>query len=277
VHKQLSQQKKLVSMKLFTFRNFRILLLLFIFLVVAIYSKSQLLTSTAWLEPLQVTIYPINGDNTPETTHYIQKLNHASFRDIDDFMQRESQKFNVLEEHPTRTQLGAEVMDSPPSPPDIKSRNALSTMLWSLKLRYWVWQNTPDDKSNINRVRIFVLYYQADGNKPLSHSLGIQKGLIGVVHAFANSQQNKQNNIVIAHELLHTVGASDKYDKNNQPIFPEGYAEPTRNPRYPQYRAEIMSGRIPSSPTDSEMAESLKRCVIGPRTAREINWSGTQF
>lgn len=263
-------------MKLFSFRNLRILLLLAIFITVAIYSKSQLLTSTAWLESLQVSIYPINGDNDPKTARYIQNLSHTSFSDIDNFMQHEGKKFKILEESPTQTTLGPEVFDSPPPPPDIESRSTLSTMLWSLKLRYWAWQNTPDNKSNINRVRIFVLYYQGDNNQPLSHSLGIQKGLIGVVHAFANNKQNRQNNIVIAHELLHTVGASDKYDNNNQPIFPEGYAEPTRNPRYPQYRAEIMSGRIPSSPTDSEMAESLKRCVIGSQTAREINWSHTQ-
>jgi len=263
-------------MKLFSFRNLRILLLLTIFIAVAIYSKSQLLTSTAWLEPLQVSIYPINGDNTPKTARYIQQLSHASFRYIDDFMQRESKKFKILEEHPTQTTLGPEVFDPPPPPPNIESRSTLSTILWSLKLRYWVWQNTPDSKSNINRVRIFVLYYQGDDNQPLSHSLGLQKGLIGVVHAFANKKQNKQNNIVIAHELLHTVGASDKYDDNNQPVFPEGYAEPTRNPRYPQYRAEIMSGRIPTSPVNSEMAKSLKSCIIGPRTAREINWSNPQ-
>jgi len=263
-------------MKLFSFRNFRILMLLAIFATVAIYSKSQLLTSTAWLEPLQVSIYPINGDSDPKTARYIQNLSSQDFREIDSFMLTESKKFNILEERPTQTTLGPEVIDSPPPPPEVETRSPLSTMLWSLKLRYWVWKNTPDDKPNLNRVRIFVLYYQGNDNQPLAHSLGIQKGLIGVVHAFADTKQNKQNNIVIAHELLHTVGATDKYDSNNQPIFPEGYAEPTRNPRYPQYRAEIMSGRIPSSPTDSHMAESLKRCIIGPRTAREINWIGTQ-
>ena len=263
-------------MRLFSFRNLRILLLLLIFSTVAIYSKSQLLTSTAWLEPLQISIYPINGDNNPKTTQYIQNLNHASFSEIDNFMTRESKKFNILEEIPTQTTLGPEVLKSPPPPPDIESRTALSTILWSLKLRYWVWKNTPDNKPNLNRVRIFVLYYQPNDTQPLAHSLGIQKGLIGVVHAFANKKQDKQNNIVIAHELLHTVGASDKYDSNNQPIFPDGYAEPNRDPRYPQYRAEIMSGRIPSSPADSEMAVSLKRCIIGSRTAREINWIGVQ-
>jgi len=263
-------------MPLFSFRNFRILLLLTIFATVAIYSKNQLLTSTSWLEPLQVSIYPINGDNSPKTTRYIQGLSHNSFNDIDSFMRRESKKFNILEEHPTQTTLGPELTEPPPPPPEIDTRTALSTILWSLKLRYWVWKNTPDNRSNLNRVRIFVLYYQPDETRPLAHSLGIQKGLIGVVHAYATKKQHKQNNIIIAHELLHTVGATDKYDNENQPLFPDGYGEPNRKPRYPQYRAEIMSGRIPTSPTESQMAQSLKHCIIGSKTAREINWVKTQ-
>ncbi|MEJ2115865.1 MAG: hypothetical protein P8X88_07445, partial [Gammaproteobacteria bacterium] len=61
-------------------------------------------------------------------------------------------------------------------------------------------QNTPDDISNKHRVRIFVLYHDGKVHQKLEHSLGIQKGLLGIVHAFASNEQTKQNNIVIAHE-----------------------------------------------------------------------------
>jgi len=37
-----------------------------------------------------------------------------------------------------------------------------------------------------------------------------------------------------------------------------------------------MSGHIPTSPTESEMAKNLKRCVVGSKTAREINWTNRQ-
>ncbi|MEM7402301.1 MAG: hypothetical protein AAF304_10175, partial [Pseudomonadota bacterium] len=82
----------------------------------------------------------------------------------------------------------------------------------------------------------------------------------------------KQNNIVIAHELLHTVGASDKYGANGNPIPPDGLGEPDRKPLYPQRLAEIMAGTVASSATQSKMAKSLKTCVVGNRTAREIGW-----
>jgi hypothetical protein len=79
--------------------------------------------------------------------------------------------------------------------------------------------------------------------------------------------------VVIVHELLHTLGATDKYDPaTSQPLFPEGYAEPDAKPLYPQRFAEIMAGRIAVSDDETEMPEGLARVVVGPETAREINW-----
>ena len=86
----------------------------------------------------------------------------------------------------------------------------------------------------------------------------------------------RQNNIVIAHEFLHTLGATDKYDfANNQPVFPDGYAEPQRVPLLPQSYAEIMAGRPPLTHTEAEIPASLNRVLIGEQTAREINWQPT--
>ncbi len=258
-------------MKLFSFRNIRILLLLALLAFVAIYTKQQRLHSTSWLEPLEVVIFPINGDGSEKTAAYIANLSNSTFAHLDRFTAREAKRHNLYQEQPTRTRLGPAATKIPPAPPP-KSAFFLKIGLWSLKLRYWAWQNTPDGISNNNRVRIFVLYHGMDHDKPLQHSLGLQKGLLGIVHAYAAESQNKQNNLVIAHELLHTVGASDKYDAHGNPVFPGGYAQPERTPLYPQFRAEIMAGRIPDSRTDSRMALSLDSCMIGIETASEISW-----
>jgi len=260
-------------MKIISFRNLRVLILLALLASVAIYSKGQRLYSTAWLEPLPVVIFPINADGLPETGRYIQALEESHFTPIDDFMAREGNKYQLLVKRPTQVRLGPQVEAQPPAPPGPGS-SALSRILWSLKLRYWAWQITPDDESNRNRVRIFVLYYQGEDGQALSHSLGLQKGLLGVVHAYALEKQTAQNNLIIAHELLHTVGAGDKYEANNQPRYPDGYAEPSRSPLHPQRQAEIMSGRIPLSKTESAMAKSLASCMVGRSTAWEINWLG---
>jgi hypothetical protein len=72
--------------------------------------------------------------------------------------------------------------------------------------------------------------------------------------------------------LFHTLGASDKYDAEGNPIYPEGYADPGDAPRYPQHAAELMAGRRAVSPDHAEIPDSLERCVIGPKTAYEIHW-----
>jgi hypothetical protein len=74
--------------------------------------------------------------------------------------------------------------------------------------------------------------------------------------------------------MMHTVGASDKYDPSTTlPLLPDGLADPDANPVYPQRKAEIMAGRIAISPTTAEIPSSLKRVLVGPKTAAEISWA----
>ena len=93
-----------------------------------------------------------------------------------------------------------------------------------------------------------------------------------MVNAFGLTQQTAQNNIVIAHEILHTVGATDKYNVYGGPQYPIGFANPRREPLFPQRYAEIMVGRIPTSHYSSFMATSLMRTRINELTASEIAW-----
>jgi hypothetical protein len=122
---------------------------------------------------------------------------------------------------------------------------------------------------------MFVLYHDPERVTSVAHSLGLQKGLIGVVNAFASEGQQAQNNVIIAHELLHTVGVTDKYDTRsggNMPAYLGGFAEPDKDPVLPQDYAEIMAGRIPLSESEAEIPESLDQVLVGTATAREINW-----
>mgnify|MGYP001544640177 FL=1 len=258
-------------MNFFKIRTLRILILLAILAYVAIYSQRQLLRTTNWLDTMEVVIYPINGDQLADTRRYIRGLHSIDFSDIDDFTKKFARQYDLHLLDPTKTRLGAEVEELPPAPPAAND-STLSKIFWSLKLRYWAWQNTPDDESNLTRARIYVIYQQGEPDVALPHSLGLQKGLIGVIHAFADEKQAGQNNIVIAHELLHNVGAIDKYNSDGTPVFPDGYAEPNRKPLYPQHKAEIMAGRVAIEPGQAAMPESLKHVVVGEKTAEEIGW-----
>jgi hypothetical protein len=98
--------------------------------------------------------------------------------------------------------------------------------------------------------------------------------MIVIANAFGAADSEGSNNVVIAHELLHTFGATDKYDpENNLPRLPDGYAEPNAVPLYPQRQAEIMGGRIPRSPAEADIPHSLEQTVVGRATAREISWA----
>ncbi len=76
----------------------------------------------------------------------------------------------------------------------------------------------------------------------------------------------------IGHELLHIVGASDKYDDGGHARAPEGLADPGRVPPYPQVHAEWMVGEVPLGPGRGRLPESLEELRVGEATAREIGW-----
>lgn len=258
-------------MKLTPFRLLRIGLLLVMLAFVAFYTKNQRLSSRSWLEPLEVVVYPINADGSAAVEEYINSITERDFAAIDRFMKRESEHYDIVSQEPTRTIVGPVLDTLPPEAPS-PDASLPSIIWWSMKLRIWAFRNTPDNAAQGDQVRMFTLYYQASDGKRLKHSFGLSKGLIGVAHVFAASNQQAQNNIVIAHELLHTVGATDKYGTDGEPVYPNGYAEPDISEVYPQQFAEIMAGRIPFSKSQSRMANSLRDCVVGDETATEINW-----
>ena len=141
-------------------------------------------------------------------------------------------------------------------------------------MRWWAAQATDDQPGPTPDVQMFVAYHDPEIRTEVPHSLGLQKSMLGVVHAFATRRMAGSNNLVIAHEMLHTLGATDKYDPaDNQPVYPEGYAEPDREPLHPQTHAEIMGGRIPVNEWEAAIPESLRWARVGPTTAAEINWT----
>lgn len=257
-------------MSLPSFANVRITLLLIVLTVTALVSLHQSVFSRNWNQPLAVTVFPINADGHLHTAQYINNLDTELFSQIDRWGVREAQKHNLTLSRPFEVKLGQQIHNLPPPFPD--NANAVDVVFWGLRFRWWAYRNTPDDGDGLTRVRMFAMYHEGDSDKPLAHSLGMQKGLMGLVHLFADNAQNKQNNIVIAHEMLHTVGAIDKYDSFGNPAYPYGYSYPNRIPVHPQRSAEIMAGRIAISNYSSYMAESLQSVVINKYTAQEINW-----
>lgn len=226
--------------------------------------------STNWEQPLWIAIYPINADNSNVTQQYINQLQLEDFQSIEDFISEEAREFNLPLQHPFTLKLAPQVKSLPPEPPS--SGAVWEIMLWSLKLRYWAYQSNAY-QGPAPHIRIFVKYFEGKDQQPLAHSLGLQQGMLGIVNAFAINKMTLANAMVITHEILHTLGATDKYDlSTGLPIYPDGYAETDRAPLYPQEIAEIMAGKIPISEEKVAIPRGLHQVILGQQTAREILW-----
>ena len=252
------------------FKAIRVSLLLLILFFVSVSTWLTQSRSTDWNNSLYVKIYPINADGSAKAEKYIEKIELGHFASIEDFVAREVENFGHKLRKPVRMELGLPIEEQPPkleTPP-----GALSVMWWSIKMRWWASGVTDDQDSIDPDVRIFVRYHSPETEFALENSVGLQKGMVGVVNAFASRQYAGANNVIIAHEFLHTLGATDKYNPaDGLPIYPNGYAEPEREPRFPQRYAEIMGGRIALSEVDAMIPKSLKYVIIGEETATEIH------
>jgi len=250
-------------------RHIRYLVLLLILLAVAGREGWVKHKVASWDNTLQVKIFAINGDARNATEHYVDKLKTSNFREIQKFVNKEARRYGIPIDV-VNVSYGGELFDHPPQLPVRGS--ALDNIFWSLRFRFWAlyWQfNNDSTHADIN---LFVNYFDLAKTQALQHSVGLRGGLIGLVNAFASKDYQGSNNVVIAHELMHTFGASDKYGPGGKPQYPEGYADPYQGPLYPQSRAEIMGGRIALSQTEFKMPEGFSKVAVGVITALEINW-----
>lgn len=255
---------------IFSWKGFRILILLIILLIVWNRTQLQKTLTTNWNTKLDVVLFPINADGSAQADLHIESLTQKHMQSMQKFLSRQSQVHELWTDNPVEFRLDKSVADTPPLPPHAGS--IIQNMLWSLKFRWWSNKHKSAD-DHLTQIRLYILFYDPQDYERLPHSAGMQKGLMGIVHAFADSNYNTQNNIITVHELLHTLGASDKYDlKTGLPIHPHGYAAPYKSPLHPQAKTEIMAGQRPISETKSEMPNSFSKIIIGNMTATEIGW-----
>lgn len=249
------------------FKAIRIAILLFVLLFVALNAWLTSARSTDWNNSLWIKIYPLNADASEASAREIARLETGHFLDVEEFIEREVRRYGKSLARPVRIELGEEILSQPPQIGG--DANMLDVLLWSLRMRFWV-NDVTDDRINPD-VRIFLRYHRPDRHMPLENSVGIKKGMFGIVNAYASRQHRGTNNVIIAHEFLHTLGATDKYDPaTGLPIPPHGLAEPDLRPLYPQSKAEIMGGRISLAADDALIPKSLRYAIIGPKTAEEV-------
>ena len=252
-------------------RAARITVLLLVLLVVGGQAWLDRFSTTHWQRTVFVGAFPVSADASPVSARYLAQLDQGKIDGVGGFLKAEATRYGVGIDDPIEVKLYP-TLASPPPTLDAGS-GVFTRVLWSLKLRYYRSRVLAAISGPRPKIALFLLYHDPALTQSLPHSAGLQRGLSAVVHLFASRSQEAQNRIVITHELLHTFGATDKYDlATGLPKYPEGFAEPQLAPRYPQRLAEIMAGRMPLGATDARLPDSLEDERVGPATAREIGW-----
>ena len=253
-------------------RKLRIAILLLILAIAAYTNWYDRLSTTDWDETLWIGVFPIDAGDGAAVPDYVANLTTADVADIEEFINNEARRYGITIDRPVRVDMYPPVTEKPPQ--HDAGGNVFSTMWWSLKMRLYARRNSHPEGRAPPQIRVFVLYHDPSFTQAVPHSVGLQKGLVGVVHGFAQRSLTRSNNVVIAHEILHTLGASDKYDLASlAPLYPIGYAQPDRQPLYPQSLTEIMAGRYAVDANTFEMPDSLADVRVGAATALEIRWT----
>lgn len=178
--------------------------------------------------------------------------------------------------HPFRFKL-IEPVDGSAPPPLPPSDGTVDIAKHSLAVSSWAKE--VDARAGVDTdlydVRIYlVLKRPRRAERTLVEGRGEQGGRIGVVEVELDAEAADLPLIVAAHELMHTLGATDKYDATGRTVIPVGLAEPDRVPLYPQRYADIMTRNRPVSAASEQVPEGFAEIAVGPATAREIGWLG---
>lgn len=112
----------------------------------------------------------------------------------------------------------------------------------------------------------------ASGARAFVEGASEQGGRVGVALVELDDEMADFALFVAAHELFHTLGATDKYDASGRTRIPDGLAEPDLVPQLPQRFAELMAENRPLDAVQEVPPSSLAELAVGPRTAAEVGW-----
>jgi len=253
------------------FGTVRLALLLAVLAFVALGAWLDRSRSTDWDAPLRVTLYPVAAGGDAAVRNHAASLTADDFSAVTEFFAREARRHGVALDEPVRIRVSQAAVTPPPLPP--QDAGVIGIAAWSLRLRYWAWRVAMDDPLPTPDVQVFALYRAADGGRPVPDSLGLSKGLMALAYLYADADARGSNQVVVAHEMLHTLGATDKYHRaTGLPVDPDGLGDPAQSPRFPQRYGEIMAGRIATDASSAVIPDSLARMRVGAITAREIGW-----
>lgn len=158
--------------------------------------------------------------------------------------------------------------------PELKNDDFLERVEFTYRM--WKFQRSVTESlgqaTNDIDVSILLVTRPARGKEArIFEGIAAQDGDFGVVQVELGQDTVDLAVITAVHEMLHTVGAQDKYDPvTGEAEYPAGFFDPKT--RYPQRYMEIMAHDIPLAEGKSRLPSLVGEVRVGDLTAREIGW-----
>jgi hypothetical protein len=227
---------------------------------------------TSWDRPLAIAIVLVR--RTPLDADAV-----AAFADrvpaLDDRLADERRRYTPSALRPFVLTFVGPVDDADP-PPKPAGETLIDAALQTWRL--WRWTSAVDGRTGLDPgaydSRIYVsARAPQDREREIVEGESQEGGRLGTVEVELDASMADFALFVAAHELFHTLGATDKYDAAGHTLAPAGFAEPDRAPLLPQQFVEIMAENRPLAPGLEVPPQSLDELAVGPVTAAEIGWS----
>jgi hypothetical protein len=255
----------------------RVSVLLFILFVVVLYAVRDVRSRRArneWNRTLDVAIVLVHVEGQPAVDPAAVSQLGERVVVLEERLRAEAERHRPGMAKPFRVQLFGPVDVATP-PPKAESDDVVALVKHTLDQRRWLRDVDPragvDPDRWDNRIYVNARRSTSDVTSFVEGS-SEQDGRIGAVDVDLDDSMVDLTLAVVAHELMHTLGASDKYDGRGRALVPDGLAEPDRTPLYPQRFVEVMARNRPISPDAEVLLQSIEELSIGEATAREIGW-----
>jgi len=256
------------------FYHARLIVLMAVFLAVCGWAWNDIRDRrerNSWQRPLQVGFVLLRAG--PVSDEAMLSL-RARVADLEAHLRSEFQYWTNDDREPFRFSLyGPLDIDTPPP----ESYSDKLTDLAYFAYQQWRYLREVDKRADVPRSqldsRIYLVVRPANpGELQFVEGQSEQGGRIGIVGVQLDESMVDFALFVATHELMHTLGASDKYDELGHATVPDGLAEPDRVPTYPQEFIEVMARNRPIAPDVEEPPAGLEELRVGQKTAQEIGW-----
>jgi hypothetical protein len=225
----------------------------------------------SWARPLHVGFVLLTTGPVSEDT--VDRLRWR-MADLQEHLGHEFQRWKGEAMNPFVFSVYGPVAVQEPPP------ESYSDKFWDLvyfAYQQWRYLKRIDAQADVPRSELdsriyLVAHPPSPGELQFVEGQSEQGGRVGVVKVQLDESMVDFALLVATHELMHTLGASDKYDEYGHVLVPDGLAEPERVPTFPQQYIEVMSRNRPITPEEEVPPEALEELRIGRKTAEEIGW-----